>query len=239
MFVDQLTNSAEKFGSDVTYHLAILRALEYRRDAPILFGHLYEDFAHKVIPEGGEFRTRNLKTGNESVLHITKKTVKHMENVKDLSKLDESDYGKGHNTFPALDSATVDPPALFNMTTALNRKPMTDTSLTSALTHLQEDRFPRPVPFHWVVPTNRFDTFEKPKVDGMRTKAVDELLDQFVMELSISKSTSITKNTKKRTLSRSEMKDNLCSETIVSGPRKGELCGQPHLCHYHSKKSKK
>lgn len=192
-----------------------------------------------MISKGGDFHTRNLKTNHTSTLSITEKTVKNMENVGDLSKLDKSDYGKGHNTFPALDAVIRDPPALFNMTTALARKLLTDTSLRSAFTHLQQSKFPRPVPYHWVVPTSRFGSFERPSVDGMRTKEVDELLDQFVMELSISEPTSTAKNTNKRTLSQSEANNNACSAMVATGPRKGELCGYPNPCRFHSKKSKK
>jgi hypothetical protein len=56
-------------------------------------------------------------------------------------------------------------PSLFNMTTSLARKPLTDTSLRSAFTHLIQTRFLRQVPYHWAVPT-------KQSVDGMHTREV-------------------------------------------------------------------
>jgi len=88
----------EKFGSDSRHHLELLRSLQHRDGVSLLFGHLYENFAHQVIPIGGDFRTRNLSTGNSAILHLEEKTTRQLCNVHDLLKVGDNEYEMGHNT---------------------------------------------------------------------------------------------------------------------------------------------
>lgn len=177
----------DKFGSDSRHHLELLRSLQNRQGVPLLFGHLYENYAHQVIPRGGAFPTRNLSTGEEGVFHLEQKTTKLLSSVGDVSKVEDGEYGMGHNTFPGIDAVVRDPPSLFNMTvTRKEKRDLSDTTLKSVLDHLPETAYQRPCRYHWVMPTTKFATFQKQSVSGMRTKELDAVVEQFAMELSIS-----------------------------------------------------
>jgi len=85
----------EKFQSEQSHHLELLRGLQHRDGVPLLFGHLYKSFAHLVIPRGGDFRTRNLSTGDSAILHLEAKTSKSLGNVHDLLKVGKNEYAMG------------------------------------------------------------------------------------------------------------------------------------------------
>ncbi len=220
---------------------------------PLLFGHLYENFAHQVIPIGGDFRTRNLSTGNSAILHLEEKTTRQLCNVHDLLKVGDNEYGMGHNTFPGIDAVVRDPPTLFNMTvTHKQQRGLNDITLKSTLNNLPEKTFPRPCHYNWVMPSNRFEDFQKQSVNGIRTKELDSMLEQFAMELSISE--PVQKHSvggqsakrKKQTFEQSEEQgiikeadkdsegeEHVCKVVLKSGRRKGNKCGRFN-CPFHS-----
>lgn len=234
----------EKFGTDSRHHLELLRSLQNRDGVPLLFGHLYENFAHQVIPRGGDFLTRNLSTGKSAVLHLKEKASKPLANVHDLSKVGKDEYGMGHNTFPGLDAVVSDPPILFNMTvTRKEQRGMNDTTLKSALDNLPEETFPRPCHYHWVIPSNKFDNFQKQSVNGIRSKELDSMLEQFAMELSISEPVqkhSVGGDKRKKHAIEQSAKEDTDSEEdgdsykviLKSGHRKGKKCGRLN-CSFH------
>ncbi len=152
----------------------------------ILFGHLYEHFAHQVIPHGGDFRIRNLETNEISVLHLDVKATKKLRQKDDLPRLEITEYGHGHETFPAIDAVTRDPPDVFNMTVNRARqRGLNGLSLFNIFTHLSETHFPRPCPYYWVILPNRFDRFKKQSITDMNRAQRDLLILQFVLELDI------------------------------------------------------
>ena len=223
--------------------MELLRNLQLRDGVSLLFGHLYEDFAHLVIPRGGDFRTRNLSTGDEAVFHLEEKISKPLANVRDLSKVDKNEYGMGRNTFPGLDAVVSDPPVLFNMTINHKRqRGLNDTTLKSVLDNLPEETFPRPCQYNWVVPSNRFETFERQSVNGIRTQELNSMLEQFAMELSISEPVQrhvvVGAKRKNQTAEQSgdiqidSGEDNICNVVLKSGRRKGQKCGWLN-CSFH------
>lgn len=240
---------ADKFGSDSRLHLELLRNLQLRDGASLLFGHLYEDFAHLVIPRGGDFRTRNLSTGEEGVFRLDEKIPKPLADVDDLSEVGGNEYGRGRNAFPGLDAVVSNPPALFNMTASHKRqRGMNGAGLEAALYNLPHETFPRPCRYNWVVPADSFGTFERQSASGIRTQELDSVLEQFAMELSISEPVqrhavvggAKRKNQIDEQSGTGSGDGDTCSVVLKSGARKGQRCGRPN-CPFHrsEKKAKK
>ena len=165
----------------------------------ILFEHLYEHFAHQVIPRGGDFRIRNLETNEISVLHLDPKATTKLHQKDDLRRLEIAEYGHGHETFPAIDAVIRDPPAVFNMTVNRARqRGLNGLSLFDVFTFLSETRFPHPCPYYWVILPNRFDRFEKQSITDMNRDQRDSLILQFVLELDIVEPTPQQTSTKRK-----------------------------------------
>ncbi len=209
---------------------------------------MYENYAHRVIPHGGDFTARNLKSGKVSTLHLEPKTTKQLRNVRDLYGIEKNEYGEGFNTFPGLDAAVSDPPNLFNMTVSRNRqRGLNDDALRDAFNNLPEDTFPRPCRYNWVVPSDRFKNFERQSVNGIRTKELDSMMEQFALELSISEPVqqlSGSSQSSKRKVRNEEAKEQVekegvaCEEVLKSGQRKGKKCGRIN-CSFHTTTSNK
>lgn len=224
-----------------------------------MFAHLYESFAHLMIPRGGDFRTRHLTTGKSSVFHLEPKVTKPLNNVHDLSKVNEKEYRMGHNTFPALDAITTDPPSLFNMTvTHKPQRGLNENALRSALDNIPTKNFPRPCRYNWVVPSNLYNDFQKQSVNGIRTNELETMLEQFVMELTISEPMPMHRievvnsdGGNKRTVQDAQTEGpsvieeaekeepqqdsgrRVCGTILKSGPKKGKKCGRVN-CSFHS-----
>jgi len=147
---------------------------------------LYEHFAHQVIPRGGDFPIRNLATNEISVLHLDAKATKKLRQKDDLPRLEITEYGHGHETFPAIDAVTRDPPAVFNVTVNRARqRGLNGSSLFDVFTYLSQTRFPRPCSYYWVILPNQFDRFEKQSIADMNRDQRDLLILQFALELDI------------------------------------------------------
>jgi hypothetical protein len=233
-----------KFGPETSHHRELLRTLQNRPGTAILFGHLYENYAHLLIPHGGDFPTRNLTTGKVSTLHLEPKTTKQLKNVRDLLGIKQNEYGEGFNTFPGLDAAVSDPPNLFNMTMSCSRqRGLNDKAVRNAFNNLPEDTFPRPCHYSWVVPSNKFENFERQSVDGIRTTELNSMMEQFVLELSISEpvqqpsGSSQSKRKVQKEEADKQVEGVACEEILKSGHRKGKKCGQMN-CSFHSKNKK-
>lgn len=236
----------DKFGPEISHHRELLRTLQNRPGTALLFGHLYENYAHRAIPRGGDFPTRNLTTGKVSTLHLEPKTTKQLRNVHDLSGIAKDEYGEGFNTFPGLDAVVSDPPNLFNMTVNRNRqRGLNDDAVRDAFNNLPEDTFPRPCRYNWVVPSNRFESFERQSVNGIRTKELDSMMEQFALELSITEpvqqpsgSSQSKRKVRKEEADKQVEEGIACEEILKSGRRKGKECGRMN-CSFHSKNKKR
>lgn len=229
-----LFSITEKFGSDSRHHLELLRTLQNRDGVPLLFGHLYENYAHLVIPRGGDFETRNLSTGESTTLHLEPKEKKLLRQVEDLSNISAGEYGWAHNSFPAVDAVMSDPPTLFNMTTNLKHG-LDKTTLKKVLNNLPEETFPRPCHYNWVMPSNKFDNFGKQSISGTSVMELDTMVEQFAMELSISEPIQQHSSSQgtKRKMQDVEETHEACDVILKSGPRKGQKCGRLN-CSFHT-----
>jgi len=142
-----------------------------------------------------------------------------------------------------------DPPNLFNMTVSHNRqRGLNDDAVRDAFNNLPEDTFPRPCRYNWVVPSDRFKKFERQSVNGIRTKELDSMMEQFVLELSISEPvqqpTGSSQSSKRKVQNEDadeqveEAEGVACEEILKSGRRKGKECGRIN-CSFHSKNKKR
>jgi len=238
---------AEKFQQDSRQdYLTMLRVLQFRDRDPLLFGRLYEKFAHQVIPRGGMFHTRNLSTGDTGFLKLERKNVKQLHTINDLTTVSEDEYGMAHDAFPGFDAMICNPPILFSVTTPkeLQRQlsAATSTSLKASFNKLPET-FEEPFQYHWVVPSNTFAQLENQSVIGTDSQEVD----QYTMELSISEEpvykhivssdnhpSAKRKQSEEQGESEEEVGtgDKVCKATLKSGTRKGKKCGRVN-CRYH------
>eukprot|EP00026_Physarum_polycephalum_P004352 Phypoly_transcript_04370.p1 GENE.Phypoly_transcript_04370~~Phypoly_transcript_04370.p1 ORF type:complete len:622 (+),score=82.74 Phypoly_transcript_04370:133-1998(+) len=248
----------EKFGHDVRSHLELLRGLQGRHGAGVLFGHLYEYYAHVIISQGGQFRVRNLTTNKISTLRLKRMETKYLLEVENISTVGPGEYGQGHNTLPVVSS----PPLLFNMTA--NNDPhrgLNGNGLKISFSRLPEETFRRPCKYYWVVPSNLFESFQKQTATEMRGGELDLLVNQFVLELSISDTynqrTSVTKpikrkgkdqeeddseeemqaSTSKKTRHTKIGESGVCKAILQGGKNEGMMCGRTN-CPYHSHKEK-
>jgi hypothetical protein len=236
----------DNFGSNISHHRELLRTLQNRPRTAVLFGHLYENYAHQIIPRGGDFLTRNLTTGKESTLHLKPKTTKQLKNVHDLSTIQKHEYGKGFNFFPGLDAAVSHPPNLFNMTVTHSRQHgLNDDTVKDVFNNLPANIFPRPCHYNWVVPSDRFKNFEWQSVNGISTKKLNSMMTQFALELSISEPVqpsggqSSKRKVRNEEVNKQEVEGVACEEILKSGHRKGKVCGQINCSHFKNKKRKK
>jgi len=128
------------------------------------------------------------------------------------------------------------------MTVSRNRqRGLNEDPVRNAFANLPEDTYPRPCRYNWVVPSNKFETFEKQKVNGIRSQELDSMMEQFTLELSISEPTQQVFRSFKRKgdeePARDEEPASACNEILKSGRRKGEKCGRVN-CSFHSKNKK-
>lgn len=139
-----------------------------------------------------------------------------------------------------------DPPNLFNMTVNRNRqRGLNDDAVRDAFNNLPEDTFPRPCRYNWVVPSNRFESFERQSVNGIRTKELDSMMEQFALELSITEpvqqpsgSSQSKRKVRKEEADKQVEEGIVCEEILKSGRRKGKECGRMN-CSFHSKNKKR
>jgi hypothetical protein len=198
-----------------------------------------------VLPQGGDFPIRNLTTGDVSTLHLEPKTTKQLQNVHGLTTIEQNEYGEGHNTFPAVDAVVSDPPNLFNMTASSNQqRELNGDALRTVFNNLPTDAFPRPCHYNWVVPSDKFESFQKQKASGFRSKELDTMVEQFALELSISdptKQQSVGQSSKRKERDEEVGESSggdVCEEILKSGARKGKKCGRKN-CPFHKNKKRK
>lgn len=157
--------------------MTLIHSLRIRNEAPILVGHLYEAFAHLVISEGGCFRARLAENlGICFELQLEKKTLVHLRKKEDIKGVAKNEYGQGHNTFPVFDGITTNPCRLFNMKVTENEEQgINSHTLQDAFNYMKI--IPQPCEYYWVVPSDKFKTFNK--------HTPTTLIKQFVVEVPI------------------------------------------------------
>lgn len=225
---------AEKFiWSNINSLLPLLHNSSQYGGKGILIGHLYERFAHEVIARGGDFQTRNLITGEISVLHLEPKRTIPLHTVDHLPRLKIDEYGLGDTSFPGIDAVVCDPPSLFKMIVPHKKKDLNGSEVRSVFDHLPQIK--PPYPLFWVMPPDRFDEFQEQSIVGMGREEQNEMIEQFALQVAIAyPQPSVILSSKRKV-----QEKKACESVIQSGANKGKKCGLGMPCQFHQASSKK
>jgi hypothetical protein len=128
-------------------------------------GDVFEAYAHRVLRDGGTFTVRNLQTGIESTIFITRSAPRKFTTLIDLQTVcatsTQSTYAiPSDRNFPVIDSVIVPGGQLFQMTYSLSH-PLSMHHLESILSTVQSQH--HPTSLYFVVPSDQFALFQEQK----------------------------------------------------------------------------
>lgn len=175
-----------------------------------LRGFLWESYVHEKIAEGGEFRTRNLATGDEGAVTLPPTSDTFEFTVwKEVEELEDGRYFRPvSGTKPAVDSG-MQPDKLFQVTVADWKKgfsearAMQSAGLKTAITSLKNGVLQDAaagagdqsgadgagdqsgaVKLYFVVPSDTFPHFKRVRIAGPGSVAIMKAIVQYSLEIT-------------------------------------------------------